>query len=144
MQFSSPCRSFSNKLQPWKSELVLSWDVPLQLGRLLTLNLWISLQQSQKKTVLSCLTPPHIIPRVSSLKPGRSQWPLLCDWINPQAWDNGHVMATGRMWQENNQPTAVPFQSSRQWSLLHRRGGKNMLPHSFQYAWNKRQRLQAV
>ena len=32
------------------------------------------------------------------------------------------------MWQENNQPTAVPFQSLRQWSLCHR---KKKHPYSF-------------
>lgn len=72
--------------------------------------------------VLLCLTPPCIIPQsLLSLRPGRSRWPLLCDWINPRVWDNGCVTATGRMWQENNQPTTVPFQSPRQWSLLQRR-----------------------
>lgn len=74
----------------------------------------------KKKMFPPCPTPPHIIPRVSSLGPGRSHWPLLCDWINPKAWDNGHVTATGGMWQEDNQPTAVPFQSAWQWSLRHR------------------------
>lgn len=101
----------------------------------------------RKKTFLA--SPRRIIPRVSSLRPGRSWWPLLCDWINPRAWDNGHVTATGRMWQENNQPATVPFQSRRRWSFRHRkrdreREERNMFLRSFCSTHEMRIKIKAL